>query len=142
MRNCICRLVLLVAVLGLIPASLRALDDEPISASDEPLSVDLFAAMEIGQVEVTVIAHSYAQVSLRVRNKTQRELAVRMPDVFAAVPVPKQPRNQRSLGDPRQSTQGQGVSQGVGGSLADFGNRAHKRPRKLRKWRLRGREES
>ncbi len=115
---------MLVALICLSPMSLRALEDDPISASDEPLSVDLFEAMDIGQVEVTVIAHSYAQVSLRVRNKTKRELVLQMPDVFAAVPVPPQPRNQRSLSDPRQGILGQGTSQGVGGSLADIGGLA------------------
>jgi hypothetical protein len=95
--------------------------DAAPSASDAPLSVELFDAIDIGQVEVNVIAHSYANVSLRIRNMTDRTLKVQLPDVFAAVPVPKLDRRQRSQARPNQGYLGQGGSQGIGGSLADLG---------------------
>lgn len=115
------RATLVAVLVGVVSTGLLAEDDSAVSSSDEPLSVELFDAVDSGQVEVHVTAHSYAQVSLRVRNKTDRILAVQLPDVFAAVPVPKLSRRQRSLSVPNNNVLGQGNSQGVGGSLADLG---------------------
>ncbi len=71
-----------------------------------------------------MIAHSYTNVSLRIRNNTDRELVVQLPDVFAAVPVPQLNRRRRSQAAPNANYLGQGGSQGVGGSLADLGTPA------------------
>ena len=53
-------------------------------------AVDMFAAMETGDVEVTIKARSAIDSNILVKNTTDRPLSVRMPTTFAAVPVLRQ----------------------------------------------------
>ncbi len=50
-------------------------------------AVELFAAMDAGEIEAEVIAPSPRQVFLRVNNKTNDMLKIELPKAFAAVPV-------------------------------------------------------
>lgn len=52
--------------------------------------VDLFDAMDAGQIEVTVLAKDEKQGNLLIENKTDKPLTVQMPDAFVGVPVLKQ----------------------------------------------------
>ena len=53
-------------------------------------SVDMFAAMETGDVEVIIKARSAIDSNILVKNNTDRPLSVQMPTTFAAVPVLRQ----------------------------------------------------
>jgi hypothetical protein len=50
-------------------------------------TVDLFAAIDHGQVEATFIAHDARQARLQLLNKTDKPLHIVLPEAFAAVPV-------------------------------------------------------
>jgi len=50
-------------------------------------SVEMFAAMEAGDIEVKLVAKSDAEAQIRIKNHTDRPLSVRLPDAFAGVPV-------------------------------------------------------
>ncbi|MCC6511390.1 MAG: hypothetical protein IT423_19985 [Pirellulaceae bacterium] len=49
--------------------------------------VELFAAMESGDIETELIAPSARKVYLRVHNKSNELLSIKLPPTFAAVPV-------------------------------------------------------
>ncbi len=57
------------------------------SPREQPGAVDLFTAMESGQVEARIIPRNSQQCQLLVRNKTDQPLSVALPVAFAAVPV-------------------------------------------------------
>lgn len=50
-------------------------------------SVELFAAIEQGMVEVKLIAKDSTECNVRVKNKTDKPLSIRLPEAFAGVPV-------------------------------------------------------
>jgi len=54
---------------------------------EQQAAVDLFEAMESGQVEARIIPRDSRQCQLLVRNKTDRPLTVALPAAFGAVPV-------------------------------------------------------
>ena len=49
--------------------------------------VDLFAAWEAGDIDVTVIPENAKRLTVQVANQRDRPLAIRLPDAVAAVPV-------------------------------------------------------
>jgi hypothetical protein len=84
-------------------------------------SVEMFAAIEAGQLEVKFIPQNSKQARLFIDNKTSKPLNVRLPDVFAGVPVQAQvlpfPGNRGPNGMNGQMQQGQlGMNQSVGGA--------------------------
>ncbi|MCH2179545.1 MAG: hypothetical protein MK106_12155, partial [Mariniblastus sp.] len=50
-------------------------------------SVEMFAGMKSGQIEVIVKTKDEANLNVMVKNKTDKPLAIEMPPAFAAVPV-------------------------------------------------------
>ena len=79
--------------------------EETVSvAADEP--VEFFAAIENDQIEAHFLPRNERQATLRLRNKTQRPLDVRMPRHLAAVPILAQFQLPPLNGPPaRQSSQ-------------------------------------
>ena len=53
-------------------------------------SVDMFEAMEKGDIQVLIRTKSSAESNLIVTNKTDRPLAITMPKAFSAVPAMRQ----------------------------------------------------
>lgn len=53
-------------------------------------SVEMFAAMDTGDIEVVIKTKSSADANLMVTNKTDRPLAIQIPPAFAGVPVLRQ----------------------------------------------------
>lgn len=82
-------------------------------------AVDLFAALEAEQVEVTVIPEDASRLTIQVANKLGRPLTIRVPDAVAAVPVLAQMRPQRGPG----AALGQPFGAGLGNNRAG-GNQA------------------
>jgi len=73
--------------------------------------VDLFAAIERGEIIATVHVRNAEQLNLALENKTDRKLAVRLPDAFAAVPVHAQfqPGNFQNFNQNNNNAGNQGV---------------------------------
>ena len=86
-------------------------------------NVNLFAAMQSGQVDVKVIPKNATQVNVLVTNKTQEPLSVTLPKSLAAVPVLAAAagaggarRNAGGIGSSSSSSnQQQSLGGGVGG---------------------------
>ena len=86
-------------------------------------SVEMFAAIESGQLEVKFIAPNSKQARLFINNKTDKPLNVRLPDVFAGVPIQAQmfpfPGN-RGMNNGQQGQLG--MNQSVGGAVNNQNN--------------------
>lgn len=80
--------------------------------------VELFDSMELGSLDVSVIADNDLSVNVFFTNKTDRPLTVKLPDAVAVVQVLKQQQGlvgQPGAGNGRGSGQGNGQqAQGVG----------------------------
>jgi hypothetical protein len=61
--------------------------DEDAEAADPSTAVDIFAAIDEGQADVTFIAKNDHAARVIVVNKTKQPLHLRMPPAFAGVPV-------------------------------------------------------
>src|SRR5690606_17781624 len=82
-------LVALSVVAGLVMGgSLRAAEtgstDEVTEAAE---TVEMFAAIEAGDIEIKFIPKNANQATFVLINKTKRPLSVKMPAAFAGVPV-------------------------------------------------------
>lgn len=92
--------------------------------------VEMFSAMETGEVEVTIKARSASDSNILVKNTTDRPLSVQMPATFSAVPVLRQfgggglgggGRGGGGLGGGGLGGGGQGIGGGLGGGNAGGG---------------------
>ncbi len=82
--NWLTRCALSVAVLsGLLVSTNMAAD----AAKQERETVEMFAAIESGDIEVMLIPKDAKQANVVVTNKTKKPLSVKMPEAFAGVPV-------------------------------------------------------
>jgi hypothetical protein len=70
---------------ALLIASDRIKGAGKFNSQDE--TVEIFSAMEAGQLEVKLIPKDARQCRLLIRNKTDKPLNVTLPDAFAGVPV-------------------------------------------------------
>ena len=80
------------AWLGLLAAVVLALQvplaaKTPAVPPDAAGAVDLFQAIDQGQIDVKVFPKDSSQLRVIVENKTDKPLTVKLPDAFAAVPV-------------------------------------------------------
>ncbi|HUE75004.1 MAG TPA: hypothetical protein VMP01_29320 [Pirellulaceae bacterium] len=111
----------LLGVLGLTAASYGAKPDKA-----EAEKVDLFAAMESGDIEVRLICKDSTTGNVLITNKTKKPLAIKLPDAFAGVPVAAQfgcpggPGGGGFGGCPGGGGGG-GGQQGLGGGGGGFG---------------------
>ena len=69
---------------------LSATAKEDTSPPAEPAVVDLFAGIDDGRVEATVVPRDSKKVTLQLRNKSDQPVTIRLPEAFAAVPVQAQ----------------------------------------------------
>lgn len=78
---CLC-----VLLIFLSPTVLSAdvVEDSPALGSTE---TELFAAIDAGDVDVTLIPRDSRRVTIQVENKTDKPLAIRLPKAVAGVPV-------------------------------------------------------
>lgn len=85
-------------------------------------AVEMFSAMETGDVEVIIKARSASDSNILVKNTTDRPLSVQMPATFSAVPVLRQfggggGLGGGGLGGGGLGGGGLGGGQGIGGGL-------------------------
>lgn len=88
--------------------------------SVEPRSVELFAAMEAGDIEVRLIPRNARESNIMIQNNTERPLRIEMPEAFAGVPVLAQ-FGGGNQGGGGFGGGGGGGNQGVGGGGGGFG---------------------
>jgi len=110
----------------------------PASAAGE---VELFAAIERGDVDVKLIPRDSKKVTIQVANKTDKPLGVRLPPAFGAVPVLAQFLPGGGGGGPLfggggQAAQGLGVQGGGGGNNGLLGGLMNIPPGKIVKAKL------
>jgi hypothetical protein len=65
------------------PLLVGAADRAPADAQ----RVELFEAMQAGQIVVRLIPKDVKQANVLIENKTKRPLTIELPDAFAGVPV-------------------------------------------------------
>jgi len=106
---CVATLALSVAV-G--PSDLAAAKRSPRESrtAEKSKRVELFAALESGEIEVEFIAQDSTTANVMIKNKTDQPLSVQLPSVFAGVPVLAQ------IGAGGAGASGGGISGSGGGS--------------------------
>lgn len=81
-------------------------------------SVELFAAIENGQIDVKVFPKDSTQSRIVIANKTDKPLTVRLPDAFGAVPVLAQAAGGGAAAGGGGHTHGtSGQEQSIGGGM-------------------------
>lgn len=91
-------------------------------------NVELFSAMEAGDIEVKFVPKDASQATVVIKNRTQQPLQIELPAAFAAVPVLAQQRGGNAavpggvggLGGNQQTNQ-TGGGQGMGGGMGGMG---------------------
>lgn len=87
------RCLLAIAVLAMAhaaPVVVSAATREAKSAKPAAETVDFFAAMKAGDIEVKLIQKDATAGTVVIRNKTKKPLSIKLPDGFAGVPVAAQ----------------------------------------------------
>ncbi len=114
---------LAVAVVGPL-LWLEGAENSKTSATKTPAeSIDLFAGMESGDLQVKFIPKNDREASLVIQNKTNQPLSVVLPDAFVGSPVLAQaapaggttPRNRTTTNNSNNNNQNQNVGGGGGG---------------------------
>jgi hypothetical protein len=118
-------LSLAVAVM-LVPSLAGAADQRAPKAGEynpKNDTVEMFQAIEKGQIGVKLIAKDASQCNVMIENKTDKPLNVKLPDAFAGVPVLAQggglgggrpPNSSSSNNKNQQGSQGMGGGMGMG----------------------------
>lgn len=108
---------------ALLPAAIRQPIRKPVHDPALPV-VELFAAIEAGTIEATVIARDSHESNLFLTNKGTKAVSVQLPETLGAVHVLKQflpPGNGNNNGQPigpGNANAGNGQGQPVGGGPA------------------------
>ncbi len=121
----------LAIAIGLIPTLLNAGERRITKAgalSQDPPTVEMFSAIEKGQINVKLIPKDSTQCRVLIENKTDKPLSIKLPEAFAGVPVLAQVRpggagvGAGGGGRPGGGGYGGGGgSQGVGGGMGGGG---------------------
>jgi hypothetical protein len=109
-----------VAVLLLLSMPTLAANGGDNNGQDNPdaRSVEMFAAIEQGDIAVKLIPKDSTQCKLLIENKTDKPLSIKLPEAFAGVPALGQAGAQKSSGGRRP--QGVGGGAGGGGGMGMF----------------------
>jgi hypothetical protein len=83
-RLCLASKVLPLATVFLVPCLLLAGEGRE-RASEPEETIDLFAAIDRGDVDVRLIPRDARHGNVLIENKTEKPLTVELPDAFAAV---------------------------------------------------------
>jgi hypothetical protein len=89
-------------------------------------SVEMFAAIESGDIAVQVIPKNSTQCNVLIKNNTDKPLNVKLPEAFAAVPVLAQPGGGAGGGGAGHSSSNSGnnnnnANQSMGGGMGGMG---------------------
>jgi hypothetical protein len=81
------RCLLLAFIVVLVPAVASAAGRKPAKAAPAGETVEMFRAIESGQISVRMIPKDATEATLFITNKTKQPLGVQLPAAFAGVPV-------------------------------------------------------
>ncbi len=81
------KFVAVALVVAVCAAGVLATAAERPTAANAGKSVEMFAAMESGQIAVKMIPKNSTLCHVLIENKTDKPLSVKLPEAFAAVPV-------------------------------------------------------
>ncbi|HEY2883259.1 MAG TPA: hypothetical protein VGJ15_12515 [Pirellulales bacterium] len=86
------------------------------TSKDDTQSIDLFAGIDSGDLQVKFIAKSDREASLVIENKTKKPVSVKLPDAFVGVPVLAQNNNGNGGGNRnRNNNNNNNQNQNLGG---------------------------
>ena len=80
-------------------------------------TIEMFAAIEKGDIAVKLIPKDSTECNVLIENKTDKPLNVELPSAFAAVPVLAQMGGMGGMGGRRGGRSGGGMNQGMGGGM-------------------------
>jgi hypothetical protein len=108
--------VALVALLAVAP-TLAPAAERSKSKSAQPVgeTVEMFAAMKAGDLEVSMIPKDSSEARITIKNNTDKPLNVKLPDAFAGMPVLAQARGAAGGAAGRPGGQQQPMGGGMGG---------------------------
>ena len=109
------------AAILLVPALAMAAGPRAKAAPLAQDSVEFFAAMEKGQIDVKVFPKDSTQCRILVANKTDKPLSVKLPDAFGAVPVLGQAAAGAAAGGGGARAGGSNQDQSMGGGMMGGG---------------------
>jgi hypothetical protein len=119
-----CSLVVGVMVIGALAVVASAAERKKVATTAKADEVEMFAAIERGDIEVKLVAKDDTEANVLIKNKTKRPLNVKLPEAFAGVPVLAQlgaglGNNNRNDGDDNNQNQalGGGMMGGMGGGM-------------------------
>jgi len=92
-----------------LPAVVLAADSPASKPAASAQTIELFAGMKDGRLDVTIIPNNSEVAHLRVRNLTKAPVNVQLPKAFAAAPVLAQFNGGLNGGNNNQMGQGQGT---------------------------------
>jgi len=114
--------LVLAVVLVLVPAMAFAADrgkvPKPGEFNPDHETVEMFAGIESGQIAVKLIPKDATQCRVLIENKTKQPLNVKLPEVFASVPVLAQFGNNNNNNN---NGGGGGNQGGMGGGMGGGG---------------------
>ena len=106
---------ILVALVAVVPAALMAATPGSRKAAEPAKSVEMFAGMDAGEVDVVMIMKDSKEGTVMIKNKTDKPLTVKIPEAFAGVPILAQRRGGGGAGG------GGGLGGGGGGGMGGGG---------------------
>jgi hypothetical protein len=110
----------LAVALALVPM-LSPAADRGSKSDARPDSVEMFTAIEKGQIAVKLIPKDSTQCRVLIENKTDKPLNVKLPETFAGVPVLAQRAAGGVGGGTRTSSTYGGGNQSFGGGMGGMG---------------------
>ena len=113
------------AALGALAPFAHGADEHtaPRAAAAPNEQVEMFSAMEKGDIDVTFIPKNDREARVILKNNTKRPLSIRLPDAFAGVPVLAQAAGGGRAGGRGGAAAPAGgmMNQGMGGGMGGMG---------------------
>ncbi len=117
-----CSLAVGIMAIGALAVVVSAAERNKAATIAKAHEVEMFAAIERGDIEVKLVVKDDTEANVLIKNKTKRPLNVKLPEAFAGVPVLAQlgaglGGNNRNDGDDNNQNQavGGGMMGGMGG---------------------------
>ncbi len=82
-----CSLAVGVLVIGALAVAASAAERKKAATTAKADNVEMFAAIERGDIEVKLVVKDDTEANVLIKNKTKRPLNVGLPEAFAGVPV-------------------------------------------------------